>query len=73
MPGLLIKNVPAPTHRKLKESATRHRRSLMQEALVLLEDALTGADAAEKLPPPYRGSFPLTKSLIDRAKRAGRE
>lgn len=73
MPGLLIKNVPAPLHGKLKELASRHRRSMTREALVILEDALNQATAREDWPAPHRGAFPLTKSLVDKGRRTGRE
>ena len=46
MPGLSIKDVPAPVHRKLKRLASHHRRSMTQEALVLLEEALAAAEPA---------------------------
>ena len=72
MPGLLIKNVPAPLHRRLKEVASRHRRSMTLEALVILEEALSHAATSVDLPAPYKGPMPLTKSLLDSAKRAGR-
>lgn len=73
MPGLLIKNVPPDLHRKLKESATLHHRSLTKEALALLEDALGPSPHAPCLPPPIRLKAPITKKFIDSAKREGRE
>jgi plasmid stability protein len=73
MPGLLIKNVPAPLHRKLKEVASRHRRSMTREAMVILEDALGREVPRGEWPAPFKGSVPLTKNLIDKAKRAGRK
>jgi plasmid stability protein len=73
MPGLLIKNVPAPLHGRLKELASRHRRSMTREALVILEEALGQAATREGWPAPYRGPFPLTKSLVDKGRRTGRE
>ena len=73
MPGLLIKNLPATLHRRLKEVASRHRRSMTREALVILEEALGQGLAPGQLPAPYRGAIPLTKRLIDNAKRTGRE
>ena len=41
MPGLVIKDLPAKLHRKLKERAARHRRSMTKEVLVVLERALS--------------------------------
>lgn len=72
MPDILIREVPAALHQKLKEVAARHRRSMTRQALVLLEDSLQRASAAEELPTPFKGRVPLTKKLIDQGKRAGR-
>lgn len=73
MSTLVIKNLPPELHRKLKEQAARHRRSMTREAIVLLEEALGRGDGVRELPPPYRGAFPMTESFIDEAKRQGRE
>ncbi len=73
MAGLLIKNLPPLVHRRLKETASRHRRSMTREALVILEEALGVSVAPGRLPAPYHGSIPLTKRIIDKAKRTGRE
>ncbi len=45
---------------------------MTREALVILEDALSHGAAREDFPAPYKGPIPLTKSLIDKAKRAER-
>lgn len=39
MSTLTLKNVPSELHRRLKEQADRHRRSLNSEALACLEQA----------------------------------
>ncbi len=39
---LNLKNLPDSIHRKLKARAKRSRRSMAQEALILLEEALEG-------------------------------
>jgi plasmid stability protein len=39
---ITLKNVPTALHRTLKESAVRHKRSLNQEAIHLLESSLFG-------------------------------
>jgi hypothetical protein len=72
VPGLLIKDVPSELHRKLKEQAARHHRSMTKEALVLLQQALEATPNRRELPPPYRGQVQLTDRLIDEAKRQGR-
>lgn len=43
MPALLLKDLPADLHSRLKEEARKHRRSMTQEALVILEQGLAGA------------------------------
>lgn len=61
MPGLLIKDFPPELHRKLKEEAARHHRSMTRQALFLLEKALSAesGNAAELLPEPIRPARPL--------------
>lgn len=39
---ITLKNVPPELHRSLKESAKRHKRSLNQEAIHVLETSLFG-------------------------------
>lgn len=72
MPGLLIKDLPSELHRKLKEQAARHHRSMTKEALALLQQALEPTPEVRELPPPFRGRVRLTDRLIDEAKRQGR-
>jgi len=71
MPALLIKDLPADVHARLKREAEAHRRSMTQQAIVILERGLHNVRA---IPPfrAYRGSFPLTNELINAAKREGR-
>jgi len=73
MPGLVIKDLPAKLHRKLKEQAIRHHRSMTKEVLAVLERALSEADRPQEVPPPFTGRFALTDEFIDQARRAGRE
>jgi plasmid stability protein len=58
MSGLLIKDFPPELHRKLKEEAARHHRSMTRQALALLEEALSGParNAADLLPKPLKTS-----------------
>jgi hypothetical protein len=72
MPGFVIKELPDILHRKLKARAARHRRSMTQEALALLEQALAAPAARAKGPPLFRGRFALTDKFLDEAKRKGR-
>ena len=40
MASLTLKDIPPPLHQRLRERAERHRRSLSQEALACLEQAV---------------------------------
>ncbi len=74
MPDLLIRDLPDSLHRKLKERAAKHRRSLTKETVVVLEMALSGTRTIEgsEPPTPHKGHFLLTDEWIDQAKREGR-
>ena len=76
MPGLLIKNVPPELHEALKRRAARNHRSLMKEALAVLEAALAGRanrpSAAEMKRLRVRGAKRLTDAIIRRARTTGR-
>ena len=73
MPGLLIKDVPVELHKKLKESAARHHRSMTQQALALIEDGLRHTEPGRGLPLPLTGSVPMTRALATRGRRQGQE
>jgi plasmid stability protein len=73
MPGLLIKDLSPELHQKLRESATRHHRSLGKEALALLEEMLTRPSRAVALPEPVEARFLLTEEFLENAKSEGRE
>jgi len=72
MPSLVIKNLPEEVHRKLKETAKREHRSMIQQAIVLLE---RGLEEVPRLPQfkPVKGAFPVTDTFINKAKRKGRK
>ena len=59
MPSLTLKDIPKRLHQRLKERATRHRRSLSQEALACLEQMV----AAE----PVDAASVLRKARAERA------
>ncbi len=65
MAGLLIKNLPPDLHRRLKEEAVRHHRSMTRQALVLLEQALSAPtkNTADLLPEPLKPAKPLRAEL----------
>lgn len=76
MSGLLIKDLPEDLHRRLKERAAAHRRSMSREALLILEGSLR-----DRAGPPtlaeiddlrVRGDRPLTQRLLDLARGTGR-
>jgi plasmid stability protein len=73
MTGLLIKDLPPDLHQKLRDSATRHHRSLGKEALALLEEMLSRPSRALALPEPVQARFLLTDDFLDGAKNQGRE
>ena len=73
MPGFVIKDLPAKLHRKLKQRAARHHRSMTKEVLALLDRVLSEEDHPNEIPPPFKGRFALTDEFIDRARREGRE
>lgn len=73
MSSLVIKGLPQDLHRKLKEQAARHHRSMTREAIALLERGLALDEEVREPPAPYKGKFPLTEALINHAKREGRE
>ena len=53
MPAIVLESVPEALHRRLKRAAAAHRRSLTQEAIVLLEAALAQQEARAQNPEPY--------------------
>ena len=75
MSGLLIKDFPPELHRKLKEEAARHHRSMTRQALALLEQALSAParNAAELLPKPLKPAKPVTLSNVVATFREGRD
>ncbi len=71
MPALLIKNIPREVHEWLKREAERNRRSMTQQAIMVLEERMRRFRAV-RFPPPVRTRTLLTAQFIDRAKREGR-
>lgn len=71
MPALVIKDLPADIHRRLKHDALRHRRSMTQQAIIILEQALRRMRPVPAFK-AYQGRFVLTRQLVDDAKREGR-
>ena len=71
MPGLLIKDIPREVHEWLKREAERNRRSMNQQAIVVLEERMRRFRPV-KFPPPIQTRTILTAEFIDRAKHEGR-
>ena len=74
MPTLVIKDLPAELHRRLKEEAERTHRSMTKEAIYLMESALQGEATppqVREMPAPYKGPKPLTDKMIQKWKRKG--
>ncbi|MBI5508205.1 MAG: hypothetical protein HY903_05580 [Deltaproteobacteria bacterium] len=76
MPGLLIKDLPARLHRRLRARAAAMHRSLGREALVILEEALDARAGPRGLAEidalRQRGSRPLTDALLEAARKESR-
>ena len=79
MATLTIKNIPDPVYRELKRQAGRHRRSLNQEVIALLEAGSRSvsldpeaflAQVRQMRVMPRKGR--LTDRLLNRVKRQGR-
>lgn len=76
MSTLVLKNLPVQLHARLKAQAAEHRRSLTQEAILVLEQGLLVRPrrAPLPLPPPYvLKSGPLTIEQIETAIEDGRD
>jgi hypothetical protein len=73
MPALLLPNVPDALHRKLKTRAAQNRRSMVKEAIILLEKGLA-PDRGEfsDLPQPFVGNFLISDEWLAQAKDEGR-
>jgi hypothetical protein len=79
MPAITLKALPDRLHRQLKARAVRHKRSLNQEVLAVLEESVAPArrldvDALLAESRRFRAGlkFTATAEEIDRFKRAGR-
>ena len=75
MSGLLIKDFPPELHRRLKQEAARHHRSMTRQALALLEQALAAParDAADLLPDPLKPVKPVTAGDVVAVIRKSRD
>ena len=72
MPSLILRDIPEKVHERLRERATRHRRSMTKEAVDILERDLL-AEEPVRLPPLVRGGSRIPVAEIDRAVDEGHE
>jgi plasmid stability protein len=73
MTDLIVRGIPAEVHSMLKERAAQNRRSMNQELLALLEEALLrGRYAPEEPPTPFAGRFMIDDEWIREAREEGR-
>ncbi len=80
MPAITLKALSVPLHRQLKARAARHKRSLNQEVIAVLEEAVAPSkriDVEAMIAETRRFrenlKFTITPEEIDRYKREGRE
>lgn len=71
MPDILIKSLSEGLHRKLKDEAARHHRSMARHALALIEEGL-GRSTELNFPEPVKTARPLTQGIISKGIREGR-
>ncbi len=72
MSALLIKDIPPEVHVWLKKEAERNRRSMTQQAIVILEERMRRFHPI-RFSPPARTRKRLSAAFLDRAKRQGRK
>ena len=70
MPSILLKDVSASLHKRLKKRAEANRRSMAQEAVYMLESMMIGSQPP--LPPLRKPLKPLTTKRILEAIKADR-
>jgi hypothetical protein len=69
----LIRNMPIEIYNTLKEAAEAHHRSMAQEAIVALTNALTTPALRLQKPKPFKWKTKITSKFIDDAIKEGRE
>ena len=62
MPDIRIRNVPPALHARIKAAAARHRRSVTQETISIIDEKLgvAPATAPARLPEPIKPRRPIT-------------
>ena len=73
MPGVVIRDLSPVLHKRLKQEAQRHHRSMAKEVIVILEETLgEGGEDGSSYPAPVKLARPLTDEFLNKAKRWGR-
>ena len=72
MASLILRDIPEEVHKRLRDRATRHRRSMTREAVDILERDLL-AEEPVRLPPLVPGGTDIPAEEIDRAVDEGHE
>lgn len=70
MATILIEDIPAELHERLSEAASRHHRTVSEEALALLQRSLGNSGNGRRkreLPPLLHLREPLTREFLERA------
>jgi len=72
MPSLILRDLPEEVHKRLRDRAQRHHRSMTKEAVSILERELVAAGPV-RLPPVVSAAQQIPADVIDRAIEEGRE
>lgn len=72
MPAVIIRDMQPQLHRRLKEKALLHHRSMNREILAILEKEV-GTGPSRALPPPVKGIKPADPKWIVKMIREDRE
>ena len=73
MAALVLKTFPDELHRRLKLHAKLNRRSMANQAILLLQESLDAQTVANRtcfVTPPFKGRRPLTDAILDEARKA---
>ena len=72
MPAVIVRDLPPMLHRRLKDEAQRHHRSMNREIVSILEKEL-GARQPGPLPLPVKGKKPVDPQWIVQVIREARD
>ena len=71
MASLFLKNIPKSLHERLKNEAKKHRRSMTQETITILEESLILSPY--EFPQPIKGKKLIDRNILKKAIKEGRE